>query len=684
MRVSYEWVRELVAVSATPEELADRLTMIGFEVEGAETVQNDTVFEVNVTPNRPDCLSILGIARESAAAYKTAVKIPEHQIKGAQPMPDFSVDILNPELCNRYAGRVIREVKIADSPEWIKTRLEKSGIRSINNVVDITNYVLLEFGHPLHAFDADKLHGKKIVVKTAGPDNKIRTLDGIERALPDDALLIWDSKRPVAIAGIMGGSETEVTGRTKNIFLESAYFDPFSIRRTSKRLGLTSESSYRFERGTDKEFLEKALDRAAFLIQEIAGGTVHELIDNYPVKDMPEPVEARVERINRLLGISLTGAEMLHILGRLGIPAEDKGTVFTVFPPAHRRDIKRESDIAEEIARIYGYSSIPVTNPRSPLPSGRLSMREYNKSRIRDIVRKTGFTEVINYSFMGASTLSLIAIPDPDVRRKTISLSNPLSQEECMLRTTVAPALIANLAFNLDRGIKDIRLFEIAKVFINNGERLPSEELRLGGILYREKSPALWKEDVPGFFLAKGALEALFEELKISGCSYVASAEPFFHQGKASDIFLSGTRIGYIGILSPEVVETYGLKKQKPEIVLFELDLEVLLASIPLSMRYRPVPKYPSIERDIALVVTETMPSSYIHDIIRAYPTNLIEDISVFDSFKGGNIPRGKKSTAFNIIYRSAERTLRDEEIETLHASITEYLVEKTGGELRK
>ena len=313
MRATYEWLKELVDISASPQEVSEKLTMIGLEVEGEEKVDGDVVFEVNVTPNRPDCLSMTGIARELSAAFKTPMKLPPHEIEGEQPVSDFSVEILNPDLCNRYTGRVITGVKISDSPEWMKSRLEKCGIRSINNVVDVTNYVLLEFGHPLHAFDADLLKGRKIIVATPGtfkesasaaltkenaggakaPENmKMKTLDGAEREIPHNSLLIWDSVRPVAVAGVMGGANTEVSERTTDVFLESAYFDPASIRKTSKRLGLSSESAYRFERGTDIEFLEKALDRAALLIRETAGGTIHKIIDVYPVKYLPEPVHA--------------------------------------------------------------------------------------------------------------------------------------------------------------------------------------------------------------------------------------------------------------------------------------------------------------------------------------------------------------------------------------------------------
>ncbi len=613
------------------------------------------------------------------------MKLPPHEIEGEQPVSDFSVEILNPDLCNRYTGRVITGVKISDSPEWMKSRLEKCGIRSINNVVDVTNYVLLEFGHPLHAFDADLLKGRKIIVSTPGtfkdsasaaltkenadgakaPENmKMKTLDGAEREIPHNSLLIWDSVRPVAVAGIMGGANTEVSERTTDVFLESAYFDPASIRKTSKRLGLSSESAYRFERGTDIEFLEKALDRAALLIRETAGGTIHKIIDVYPVKYLPEPVHASYERINRVLGIKLSKEEMLEILRLLGIRAEDKGDTFTVFPPPHRRDIKRDSDISEELARIYGYNNIPITNPKTPLSSGRLKKRTKDIRIIREAMRKAGLTEVINFSFMSASGLDMINIPDSDRRRNAIALSNPLNQEEHLLRTSLVPALINNLKYNLDRGMKDIRIFEMSRIFEDIGNSLPLEEFRLGGIFYKEKTPALWKEDAPGFYIAKGALESLFEELKIARYSFVPSLEPFLHAGQSADIYISRNRIGYVGVMSPEIVEKLDLKKQKPEIVLFEINLDLLLKLVPDLIQYSSIPKFPPVERDIALIVDEAIPSAKITEVVNSYPSELIEEVSVFDNFRGGNIPQGKKSLAFNIIYRSKERTLTDEEIE--------------------
>lgn len=689
MLVPYKWLKEFVEFNLSPEGVADRLTMTGLEVEGTESVENDIIFELNVTPNRPDCLSIMGIARELAAILQAPLNVPPYQILSGQPESDFSVEILNPDLCNRYAGRVISGVRVSASPSWMQKRLQQCGIRSINNIVDITNYVLLEFGHPLHAFDADLLVGRKVRVGTpdaiAGGLERImiKTLDGADREIPRDSLLIWDAERPIAVAGVMGGLNTEVSEKTQNVFLESAYFDPGSIRRTSKILGLTSESSYRFERGTDVEFLVNALDRAARLMQEIAGGTVSDIIDEYPVAYAAEPIVVRPERINALLGTALSTADMTGILQRLGIPSLVRGKEIMVSPPSHRRDMKRECDVSEEVARIYGYENILTTNPRSPLSSGRLSKKELFIRQIREIMKKAGYSAVINYSFMSMADLDLLGISDSDKRRNAVSISNPLNQEQSFLRTTLAPALLSNLRYNLDRGIKEICLFEIALVFANNGQTLPSEQLRLGGLWYKEKGPSLWKEDASGFYITKGALELLFEELKIHAYSFIPSSEPFLHGGRSADIVASGSRIGYIGVLGPQILSRLDIKKQNPEIVLFELDPEPLFSLVPDSIKFKPLAKFPSVERDVAIVLDETIPSSRIREIIAAFPTSLIEEVSIFDYFKGGAIPQGKRSLAFKIIYRSQDRTLTDEEIEYLHAQLVKDILGKTGGEVR-
>lgn len=684
MLVSYEWLKEFAALSASPDEVAERLTMAGLEIEGADKSSGDTVFEVNVTPNRPDCLSILGVAREAAAAFRAPLNIPDAHISGEESVSDFGIEITASDLCNRYAGRLIKGVKVCETPAWIKERLEKCGIRPLNNnIVDITNYVLLEFGHPLHAFDADKLSGGMIRVGVAGNNRSLLTLDGVERNMPADALLIWDAEKPVAVAGIMGGEESGVTSATKNVFLESAYFDPGAIRRTSKSLGLRSESSYRFERGTDIEFLEQALNRAALLIRETGGGTICRINDAYPVKFKQEKIEVHYGRVNALLGTELKKTEMLEMLERVGLQTEDGGDVFFVYPPAFRRDVTRYFDVVEEVARIYGYSSIPVRVPRANLSDGIINRRELDSRRIREAMRSAGFSEVINFSFMNPSDLDLLSIPEDDHRLKSVELRNPLRQEESMMRTMLVPSLLNSFLYNFSRGVRDIRFFESSKIFISSGSELPYEELHLGGIFYSEDALNIWKSGAPSFFAAKGALEIVFSEMKITGLSFVPSREVFLHSGKSADILLDGKKIGFIGELGPGVVGKLNLKVRKPEIIVFELNADTILSSLPERTTFCQIPKHPSVERDMAFILAETLPAADVSAVISEYRSEYIEQVELFDYYKGKNIPAGKKSLAFRVRYRAKDRTLTDSEVEAVHNALVDYVRARTDGELR-
>lgn len=686
MRLSLEWLKEFVDFSLTVDELNQRLTMVGLEVEGVESADGDTVFEINVTPNRSDCLSIFGIAREVSALLDIPIRMPEFHIKNEIKGCDVRVRILDPDLCHRYAGRAIKGVRIAESPEWMKKRLERSGMRSINNVVDVTNYVLLEMGHPLHAFDMDRLKGKMIRVGKAGKGRSIKTIDGIERSLSEDSLLIWDSEEPIAVAGIMGGQDSEVTDRTVNVFLESAYFLPSSIRRTSKDLGLKTESSYRFERGTDKGSLIRALDRAAYLIRELAGGEVSERVDEYPVPLKIDPVKVRNERVRRIIGVSVSDNEMKDILIRLGMDVRPERDYFIVFPPSYRNDIRTEIDIIEEIARFYGYDRIPVTVPRIPVTRERLSRRYSVISNLRDSIRKMGFTEAINYSFLNIGDLDMIGIPHDDMRRKAVPIRNPLRTEDSHLRTTLLPSLIRNLLYNLSMGNRDVRLFEISRVFIQeipSSERtLPKERHYLGMIYYRTKLPELWKEETPGFYLFKGFVEHILNELRIANVAFERSSEPFLHPGQSADMLTDKGKIGYFGLLHPDVADKLDIKT-RPDIFISEIDLDLLISLIPEAITYSAIPRYPYVERDIALVLDESTTAISVIADLRGFASDLIEEISLFDHYKGPNIPEGKKSLAFSIRYRAKDRTLTDTEIESVHNELIKYICQKTGGVIR-
>ncbi len=681
MRVPLEWLSEFVDLPVRVDDLVLQLTMVGLEVEGVEEVWDDTVLEVNVTPNRPDCLSMVGIAREVSALRNSPLRFPEYVIReeGASAV---HVEIADRDLCYRYAGRDIRGVAIGDSPDWMKKRLEKCGMRPINNIVDITNYVLLEMGHPLHAFDLDMLKGSKIRVARSG-GGTMRTLDGVQRALPEDALLIWDGGRPVAVAGVMGGAETEVTGRTKAVFLESAYFLPSSVRRTSRALSLKTESAYRFERGTDIELLEKALDRAASLMALHAGGEVSKKVDAYPRPFRPSRIEVRYDRVNRILGTAVSVDEMIRLVERLGMEAEKGPGEFVVTSSSSRGDIQKEIDVIEEIARLHGYERIPVTVPKMPISKEARDSRHDRMAKMKECFRRAGFTEAINYSFMDPRMLDTLKIGEDDFRRRTLVLRNPINEEESCLRTTLVPSLIQNLLHNVSMGNRDIRLFEVSRIFIDRGDALPDEEHHLGALYFREKAPSLWKEDAPDFYIVKGTVQSLLDELRVADCRFQPSSEPFLHPGKSGDIVVSGTKIGFVGTLHPDIVGELSLKASHEDILFVELNIDALLASRGAEVKYSPVPRYPFIDRDIAVVVDESLSAATLMGHLKAYPTEIIEDISLFDFYRGKNIPEGKKSLAFTIRYRAKDRTLTDSEIEELHGKLTDYITSKSGGSLR-
>jgi phenylalanyl-tRNA synthetase beta chain len=701
MRVPFEWLKEIIELRESPEEVAHRLTMTGLEVETLDRVDGDVVFEVNVTPNRPDCLSVIGIARELSAIYNTTLIFPEHDVLADPGELDFNVDILDIELCNRYAGRIVRGLVVGPSPNWIKQRLEKCGIRSINNVVDITNYVLLEFGHPLHAFDLAEIRGNRLRIGVPGSvarngmkaGLKIKTLDGEEREASPDMLLIWDAERPVAFAGIMGGSESEVKDSTTDIFIESAYFDPASVRKTSRVLGLKTEASYRFERGTDIKILKKALDRAAYLMKEVAGGTVYGKIDIYPKCFVPTEIKVRYERVNKVLGISLSKERILACLEALELDTTDFGEGVLVRSPAYRRDLLMEYDIIEEIARIFGYDNIPARLPEATVginvhESGSRDLKLYVRRFVKESLMKSGYSEVVNYSFMGDHELDMLGITEDDDRRHVTRIMNPLRPEDANMRTTLIPSLLRNIKHNVSRGNRELRLFETGRIYIGRktGREagLPVEKECLAFLSYREKTKSLYKDDTHDFYLIKGILEAMLQGLKINRYSFSLSSEPFLHPGQSADIFFNGDRAGCIGKLFPTIIDALDIKANNPSIVLVELDMDALLPYITLDMKYRPLPKYPAIERDTALVIDRNMESSALLDLVVNYRSDLIEDAYIFDVYQGANIPEDKKSIAFNIRYRAADRTLKDEEIDTLHEALVNYLATETGGQLRR
>ncbi len=693
MRVPFGWLREFIDPGISVEKAAHLLTMSGLEVEALETEGADVVMVINVTPNRADCLSVLGVARELSVLTGAPLVLPQAGLRPSGRSPSetpgggaagIAVEIRNTELCRRYAGRVIKNVKTGPGPEWMAKRLEACGLRPINNIVDVTNYVLLELGHPLHAFDLDTLKGGRIVVDTAEMIYRnIKTLDGVERKLPASALVIADAQEPVALAGIMGGANTEVEDSTRDIFLEAAWFEPRNIRKTARALGLSSESSYRFERGTDIGIIPFALDRASFLMEELSGGVPAGAVDVYPVKHAAPSITVRTERIKRILGAEIEEDRMRLILSSLGFAAETSNGAITASPPSYRLDVEGEADIIEEVARIHGYGNIPSVLPSSILSAEGAGARQDFIRLVSGGLRKSGYDEAVNFSFMNPGALEKLALPHDDIRRSAVVLLNPLNQEESLLRTTIIPSLIENFRHNREHGLGNVKLAEIAKTFIREKEgQLPSESLKAAGIAGLERAHSLWRESAEDFYLAKGAVEALLDELGIKDRRFEPSKEPFLHPGKSADLIAGATKCGYVGVLSPAVAENFEIRDRQ-ELTLFELDLDILFGLLPPPPVYKQVPKFPGIERDLAIVVDDGMKAADIIGYIKNYPSELIENAFVFDLYKGEKVPDGKKSMAFNIRYRAAGRTLTEEEIEAVHAGLIKDLLVHTGGQLR-
>ncbi len=695
MKASFKWLKEFVDFSLTPAEIANALTTAGLEVENIVPNSrdgDDSILEIDVTPNRPDCLGITGIAREISAILKLPLKDKPVSIQkeaGTRPL----IKIEDPHLCSRYSSRIINGVEVKPSPEWISKRLESHGFRPTNNIVDITNYVLLEIGHPLHAFDLDKLDDNCIVVKSAGSVNKFQTLDNENRTLSKDMLLIWDVKKPVAIAGVMGGLNTEVTASTVNILLESAYFDPLSIRRTSKVLNLSTEASYRFERGTDINIIIPALDRATQLIIEIAGGNTTKITDIHLKPFCPQHISIKLEKINNILGFEIKPSVVQELLTRLRIENKIGGTRIIVTPPSFRQDIQSDMDVIEEIARLYGYDKIPVSLPKITMqPVSKNTVWDLKKT-VKDSMRKSGYSEAINYSFLNPSVLDKLRLSQEDTRRNLIKIRNPLRKEEEALRTTLIPALLDNVRLNINRGEKSLRFFEISSVFLHVGQKLPNEVLKMGAVYLKDNGAFLWQDGHDGFYDLKGALENLFLELRIKNYSFTQNSssesipksrddlnEPYLHPGKSCIIKIDSQIIGVLGILHPDVAQSFEVT---PETNVLELDIDRLFSSIPSKITYSPLPKYPYIERDVAIIISEDITAATAETVIWNVNSDMIESVKLFDIYTGKPIPKGKKSLAFSIRYRVGDRTLTDSEVNQLHSKILKELEDSLKAQLR-
>jgi len=642
---------------------------------------DDTLMEVSITPNRADLLSIRGLAREISAVTAEPIKTKTFSVEesGATVADIVTVSIETEAPCKRYTARVIEGVKVGPSPDAIQRRLESHGIRAINNVVDVTNLVLLELGQPLHAFDLDKVAGRSIDVRFAAEGETIETIDGKQRKLDPSMLVIADSAGPVALAGVMGGKSSEVVDSTVNILLESALFEPSTVRRTSKKVGLSSDSSYRFERGVDMEGVRAALDMAASLILELAGGRAAAgVMDLYPDELAATRIDFRKKRAEEVIGITLADNEVKEIFDRLGIVTQESSEgVLCVTPPSYRLDLKTETDLIEEVARIFGYNNIPTTLPMARLMPGRVGRLFTLRNRVKELLVNNGFYEVINYSFVSPE---LFASTGPE-SKKGVTILNPLSEDQAVMRDNLLPSLLDNLEKNLAKKNEQVRIFEFAPVYLP-GEKLPVEKWRASGLMYGSRWDESWNtsKETLDFFDVKGVVERIFEGLTLGGFEVKRGAGVLFHPGKCAELLINGNSVGILGEAHPDVVARYGLKKAP---FLFDLDIDAVAERVGGGIKYSPLPKFPESTRDIAFVVDEAVSYGEIISSIEELDTKLIERVELFDVYCGGNIPPGKKSIALRVVYRSMERTLTAQEVEQMHARVSAVITGKFGAEVR-
>ena len=661
----------------------------GTEVSKALSLE-DWALEVGITPNRPDCASVMGIAREIAALTGQTLQRPEITIKEKdEPIEGLAkVTLLDPKGCPRYAAGMIRGVDLRPSPYWMRYRLFVSGVRSISNVVDVTNYVLLETGQPLHAFDYNRLKKNEIIVRRAEKGETFTTLDGQTRTLNDEVLMICDGERSVALAGIMGGLNSEIFAGSKDVLIESAYFDPMVTRRGAKSLGLSTEASYRFERGVDIEGVIYALNRALMLMSQLAGGKITKgIIDNYPETFQPPKIDLRIDRTNRFLGTSITPQSMAGYLRALEMDVQEgeDDNRLHVRPPSFRVDITREIDLIEEVARLEGYDNIPVTYPPIRPSDEKHASDLAFSSKAREAMIGFGFAEIISYSFISPDSADLLGARTDSELRSFVTLRNPLTIEQSVMRTSLLPGLLTAIKSNVSHGDPDLRLFEWGKVFLKKeDDGLPQEKIFLTATMTGLSNVQDWyrNERKVDFFDIKGVAEGLLKGFGLPDFQFEkGEALPEYHPEFSAAITVSGSIVGRLGQISQAVLERYDLKVQN--VYILDLDLGTISGKIQ-EAQFNPFAKFPAVFRDISLIVGAQTESAKIGAIIEQEGGDLVESVTIYDVYEGKKMDPSEKALTFRICYRSKEGTLDGQEVNRLHENIIEKLARKTGGRLRE
>lgn len=636
------------------------------------------VIDLEITPNRPDCLSIHGMAREVAATLKAEVcfKKPEVIEKAAEHINDtFNVNVRNTELCPRYACRMVKNVRIEPSPDWMRIRLRASGIRPINNIVDITNYVMLEYGQPMHAFDLRCIEGNEIIVRNAKDNEIMETLDGQNRKLDSSMLMICDVNKPIAMAGVMGGANSEISGDTDTIVFESANFNRVAVRKASRKAGLRTESSSRFEKGLDPENVLPALQRAVELIEILGAGTVLKgIIDIYPNPVQERYVAFSPANINALLGTDISEKEMTDILCSVGLKSDNNGTGVKI--PSFRQDIECEADLAEEVARLYGYNKIPPTLPGT-MTGKHGGFSEYEKivRRIRDTMVAGGYAETCTYSFCGTKELDKIRAPEDSTLRKAVVIENPLGEDFSIMRTTTLPQLLSVIALNYNHGNAAGCFFEISNTYSplsDNEDGLPLQTRWLTAGIYGKGN---------GYYEIKGAIENVFRMLGIKEAAFRRCKDnPSFHPGRTALIVINGEEAGIIGELHPETLDSFKAPGRACAAI---LRIDALVNAADFNLTYVQLPRFPSVTRDLAIIINDDIEAAEIENSIRSDVGKILEDVTLFDLYKGQQVPENMKSIAYSLSFRAKDRTLTDEETDKIMNKILNGLTQRFQARLR-
>ncbi|HGO1836862.1 TPA: phenylalanine--tRNA ligase subunit beta [Staphylococcus aureus] len=649
------------------------------QVPGTDALQalylDDQVMEFDLTPNRADALSMIGTAYEVAALYNTKMTKPDTTSNELElsANDELTVTIENEDKVPYYSARVVHDVTIEPSPIWMQARLIKAGIRPINNVVDISNYVLLEYGQPLHMFDQDAIGSQQIVVRQANEGEKMTTLDDTERELLTSDIVITNGQTPIALAGVMGGDFSEVKEQTSNIVIEGAIFDPVSIRHTSRRLNLRSESSSRFEKGIATEFVDEAVDRACYLLQTYANGKVlKDRVSSGELGAFITPIDITADKINRTIGFDLSQNDIVTIFNQLGFDTEINDDVITVLVPSRRKDITIKEDLIEEVARIYGYDDIPSTLPVfDKVTSGQLTDRQFKTRMVKEVLEGAGLDQAITYSLVSKEDATAFSMQ----QRQTIDLLMPMSEAHASLRQSLLPHLIEAASYNVARKNKDVKLFEIGNVFFANGEgELPDQVEYLSGILTGDYVVNQWqgKKETVDFYLAKGVVDRVSEKLNLE-FSYRRADIDGLHPGRTAEILLENKVVGFIGELHPTLAADNDLKRT----YVFELNFDALMSVSVGYINYQPIPRFPGMSRDIALEVDQNIPAADLLSTIHAHGGNILKDTLVFDVYQGEHLEKGKKSIAIRLNYLDTEETLTDERVSKVQAEIEAALIEQ-------